>query len=199
MKILYIHQYFTTNEGFGGTRSYDISRRLVDNGHSVTVICGSDVKNGLGKVGLLRPWRIRWIDGIKVIICNIPYSNYMNIPARLLSFILFALFSAILALKERNIDLVFASSTPLTVSIPGVLASKLRKKPYIFEVRDLWPEDLVAAGRMKEGGIGHRVQSLMERISYANANNIILVSKGFQDRLLLAFCLIFSTYLGLYG
>ncbi len=127
---------------------------------------------------------MKLIDGIKVIVCNVPYSNFMHVPARLFSFITFVFFSALAAIKERNVDLVFATSTPLTVTIPGILASKLKGKPYVFEVRDLWPEDLVAAGRLKESGLGHRIQSFMERSSYAVAKRVVLVSEGFRTRLI---------------
>jgi glycosyltransferase involved in cell wall biosynthesis len=184
MHILYIHQYFTTNEGSGGTRSYDVSRHLVDMGHQVTVICGASSSSGLKPVARFRPWRVQWVDGIKVIGCNVPYSNYMCVPERLWSFFGFALLAIMAALLQQRIDIVFATSTPLTVTIPGILASKLKRKPYVFEVRDLWPEDLVAAGRMQENGFGHRVQSIMERASYAVADRVLLVSQGFHDRLL---------------
>ncbi len=183
MKILYIHQYFTTNEGGGGTRSYDVSRYLVSNGHSVTMICGMNQRAGLHVRGI-RLWKVTWIDGIKVIVLRVPYSNYMSVAARLFSFFNFSLLSILAGIKERKIDLVFASSTPLTVAIPGVVLSKFRRKPYIFEVRDLWPEDLVAAGRMKSGSIGHRIHEFLENRSYARASKVILVSKGFHDRLL---------------
>ncbi|MFX0195794.1 MAG: glycosyltransferase family 4 protein [Candidatus Hodarchaeota archaeon] len=184
MHIVYIHQYFATNDGSTGSRSYDVSRHLVKMGHQVTVICGMTSMSGLPPVSKLRPWRIHWIDGIKVICCNVDYSNYMNVPKRLWAFFGFALLSSVVALIQRRINIVFATSTPLTVVVPGILVSKVRRKPYVFEVRDLWPEDLIAAGRMSEGGIGHLIQSVMERASYAAAERVLLVSKGFHDRLL---------------
>lgn len=183
MKILYLHQHFVSSTGVGATRSHDIAKNLVKNGHQVTMVCGYSPTKGLPKVRPFRLWRVYWLDGIKIIICNIPYSQKMSSKMRLVSFILFALVATIVSLFERRIDLVFATSTPLTITIPGVIISKIKKKPYVFEARDLWPEDHVASGRMKEGSLIHKFFSYLEKISYKNAQYINVVSQGFYNRL----------------
>jgi len=86
-------------------------------------------------------------------------------------------------ISERGAQLIFATSTPLTVGFPARIAAAWKRIPYVFEVRDLWPEDLLAAGRLKPGML-YRFWELLETFSYKKAKRILLVSKGFHDRLL---------------
>jgi len=183
MKVVYIHQHFVTNEGTSGTRSYDISRFLVQMGWQVTMISGLHDQSAAQRLPFYHWWRTEWIDGIKVVHCNAFYSNSLSVPARLWCFAKFSLLALLAVVRERGIDLVFATSTPLTVGIPGRIGAALKRVPYIFEVRDLWPEDLVDAGRLKPGW-QLKFWEWLERFSYGKARKILLVSKGFHDRLL---------------
>jgi glycosyltransferase involved in cell wall biosynthesis len=79
------------------------------------------------------------VDGIDVIALPLDYSNSHGIARRLWAFLLFGWKSVMIALRHEY-DLVFATSTPLTAAMPGIAASWLRRKPFVFEVRDLWPE-----------------------------------------------------------
>ncbi len=119
MHVLYVHQHFTTNTGMSGTRSYDYAKYLIQAGHKVTVITGL---YGLGPfVGEVhRLFETRLIDGIKVVIVNIPYANKMGFTGRVLSFLSFALLSVVACLRQGRVDVVLATSTPLTVGIPAL-------------------------------------------------------------------------------
>ena len=183
MKLLYIHQHFVTNEGASGTRSYDVSKYLVEMGHPVTLICGLNDYSTQKRPRWWQPFTVETLDGIKLVTCNAFYSNKQKVPARLLSFVKFAVLATWACLRERGVDLIFPTSTPLTVGIPGRVAAALKRVPYVFEVRDLWPEDLLAADRLKPG-LQYRVWEWLERFSYAKARRILLVSRGFHDRLL---------------
>jgi glycosyltransferase involved in cell wall biosynthesis len=183
MKLVYIHQHFVTNEGTSGTRSYDVSRYLVEMGWDVTMICGLHDQSSLPRVPFWRPWQTHDIDGIKVIACNAYYSNKLGVVARLSCFLKFALLALLATFKERGVDVIFATSTPLTVGIPGRLGAAFKGIPYIFEVRDLWPEDLLDAGRIKPG-LQYKVWEWLELFSYKKAQKILLVSQGFHNRLL---------------
>ncbi len=181
MKLLYIHQHFTTNEGSGGTRSYSVSRTLVEHGWDVTVI------SGVFDQGPFRPARRGWfrtqhIDGIKVVICNVPYSNYQGSLARMGAFFRFAVLASVAGLRERDVDVVFATSTPLTVGWPGLIVGYAKRRPFVFEVRDIWPEDLILSGAMKPG-LFARVMTWMERQFYRRAARVLTVSPGFTARL----------------
>jgi glycosyltransferase involved in cell wall biosynthesis len=183
MKLIYIHQYFVTNEGTTGTRSYDVSRYLVEMGWQVTVITGLHDQSSFARLPWWCLWCTQHVDGIKVVVCNAFYSNKLKVISRLWCFVKFAILSTLATIKERGTDVIFATSTPLTVGIPGRLGAAVKRIPYVFEVRDLWPEDLLDAGRIKPG-FQYKVWEWLELFSYKKARKILLVSKGFHDRLI---------------
>ncbi len=140
MRILYFHQHFTTPDGSSGTRSYEFAKALIARGHQVTMVCGRSDRSGLRlPFDEARGWFRGDIDGIDVIALPLAYSNSDGVARRLLTFLRFAFRSIVIALRH-DCDLVFATSTPLTAAIPGIFARWFRRKPFIFEVRDLWPE-----------------------------------------------------------
>lgn len=183
MKIAYIFQHFATNEGRTGTRGYDVGRHLVEQGHEVTMICGLFGLSGLAPMPPWQLFRTEHIEGMKVVVCNVPYSNKLSIPQRAWAFFGYAGLATVALARESDLDVVFGTSTPLTVGLPTRIGAALKRVPYVFEVRDLWPEDLVAAGRMKEGP-ALRFWEWLESFSYGKAHKILLVSKGFHDRML---------------
>ena len=177
MRVLYFHQYFSTPEGAAGTRSYEMARRLVARGHQVTIICASDVRARTGLRGDFQQGRRQGIvDGIKVVEFDLAYSNYDSFISRSLTFLRFALRSASLALTLPY-DLVFATSTPLTAGIPGIAAHLLRGKPFVFEVRDLWPE-LPREMGIVTNPLVLRAMDWLEWISYHTAQGCIGLSPG---------------------
>ena len=180
MRILYFHQHFGTPQGSTGTRSYAFARALIAKGHRVTMICGV---HALGGTTLpydpRRAWYRGVIDGIDVIALPLAYSNHDGIALRTATFLRFAARSAWLALRE-DYDLLFATSTPLTAALPG-LAMKLcgRCKPFVFEVRDLWPELPRALGLRNPLLLGG--MSMLEWLSYHCADACIGLSPGIVD------------------
>lgn len=177
MKILYFHQHFSTPDGATGTRSYEMAQRLLARGHQVTIVCGSGKMASSGLQGKpLDGKRQGRVDGIDVIELDLPYSNYDSFLKRALVFLLFAWRSVMLALR-LNYDLLFATSTPLTAGIPGIVAAMLRRKPFVFEVRDLWPELPREMGVIKNpivlGAMG-----ILEWLSYHAAQGRIGLSPG---------------------
>src|SRR4051794_40702229 len=118
----------------GGIRSYEQARRLVARGHTVGGITTHITPRQRGP-----GWRATVDDGVRVHWYAIPYSNHMSYARRLRAFAEFMVLAAAKAARLKA-DLVFATSTPLTVAVPGVIAAKVRRAPFVFEVRDLWPE-----------------------------------------------------------
>lgn len=149
----------------------------VNSGHEVTMVCGS---YGLGKTGLNHSFtngrRSGLVDGFKVIEFDLNYSNNDNFISRTLTFLKFALKSIRIALFYQY-DLIFATSTPLTAGIPGIFARWFRRKTFIFEVRDLWPELPKAMGVITNPII-LKLMSLLEWISYFSAHRLIGLSPG---------------------
>ena len=181
MRIIYLHEYFLTNAG--PNRSYDVSKYLVQMGHDVTMICGLNDQGSIKSMPWYRFFQTETIDGIKVIHCNALYSNKLKVPARLWCWAKYAMLATFACIRQRRPDLIFATSTPLTIGIPGRLGARFKKVPYIFEVRDLWPEDLLDAGRIKPG-LQYKLWEMLEKFCYKKARKILLVSKGFENRLI---------------
>ena len=177
MHVLYFHQYFNTPRGAGGIRSYEFARALLARGHRVTMVCVNEETDPLDLPGpLTGPVRRGVIDGIDVIQFNLNYSNHQSLPQRAGIFFRFALRGIGLALT-MDYDLVFATSTPLTAGIPGIFARWLRGKPFVFEVRDLWPELPKAMGVVKNPLVLAGM-SMLEWLSYRAASACIGLSPG---------------------
>lgn len=172
MNILYIHQYFKTPKEPGGTRSYWIAQELIKHGHQVTMITADPQATQKRKEVI--------IDGIKVIYLQEAYSQNMSISTRLKSFLGFVWKSINEARKHKNIDLVIATSTPLTVGITALYMKWFKKTPYIFEVRDLWPEVPIQMGAFKSPLIVKPTR-WFEKTIYNNAEHVIALSPGMQD------------------
>lgn len=180
MKVLYFHQHFSTPKGSAGIRSYEMARRLVARGHQVTMVCGS---YGGGQTGLSDTFkngrRSGSFDGIDIIEFDLMYSNSDGLLKRAMTFAKFAVRSIGLALTEKY-DVLFATTTPLTAGIPGICARWLRGKPFVFEVRDLWPELPRAMGVIKNRFV-LGAMAVLEWTSYRSAHNVIGLSPGIVE------------------
>lgn len=173
MKITYLHQYFHTPNVPGSTRSYEMARRFVAAGHEVDLITADrHAAPGSG-------WRVTDEAGIRVHWLPVPYSNEMSVRERIGAFYKFAYGSAARAAGLAT-DLVFASSTPLTIALPAVWTAKRRRVPMVFEVRDLWPELPIAMGALK-GAPTIAAARRLERFAYRNAARVVALSPGMKD------------------
>lgn len=176
MRILYFHQHFATPQGAGGTRSYEFARALVARGHAVTMVCGAHAQSGLRLPwDPVAGWSRGDVDGIDVISLPLAYSNRDGLARRAATFVGFAARALRLALTETY-DLAFATSTPLTAALPGLAARWLRGKPFVFEVRDLWPELPRALGVRNPLLLG--AMSVLEWAAYRGADACIGLSPG---------------------
>ena len=174
MKLLYIHQYFKTPEEPGGTRSYWISQELIKRGHQVVMITGSN-KNHPDSA-------IEHVDGIEVHYIKNEYNNYMSALSRIKSFISF-MFKAIgEGCRQKDVDLVFATSTPLTTGAVAIALKWLKGWKYVFEVRALWPEALIQEG--VDNPVVVWALRLLEKMSYGKAEHVISLSPGMEEGVL---------------
>jgi len=181
MHILYIHQYFATPLGCTGTRSYEFARRWVAKGHKVTMLT-STAQLTNQDLAVAKGWLLKrfTIEGIDVLALAIPYRQQMGSLRRGLSFFAFLVLSSLLILFLRKFDVVYASSTPLTVGIPALAARWFRRKKFVFEVRDQWPESVVEVGVIKNRFL-IRILLWLERLIYKNTSAIITVSDGMAE------------------
>jgi len=178
MHILYIHQHFAVPAGNTGTRSYEFARRWVKAGHKVTVVTGYYDIGGL-KVGRGITQR-QTIAGINVVIVGTMYSNKQSFVKRTISFLLFMFMSIYAGLRTRNVDVIYATSTPLTVGIPAIFFKSLKRVPFVFEVRDQWPEIPIEMRIIRNKAL-MKILLWLEKIIYNSAAAIVALSPGMAD------------------
>ncbi len=173
MKIIYLHQYFNTPDMPGGTRSYEMARRFVAQGHEVHMITSfREARDD-------QVWFENKVAGIHIHWLPVEYSNHMTFGDRIKAFFKFA-FKSAKKTTELKADLVFATSTPLTIALPAIYASKKQKIPMVFEIRDLWPELPIAMGALKNP-VTRFFAKVLELFAYRNAASIITLSPGMKD------------------
>jgi glycosyltransferase involved in cell wall biosynthesis len=138
-RLLYLHQHFSTPAGAAGTRSFALAGALAQAGHRVTLATGQWQGAATGLEGPFRRGvREGAVAGFRVVEFAIPCTNAMGLAARSAAFLRYAWRAGRLARGEAW-DLVIASSTPLTVVLPALAAAR-RGVPFLFEMRDPWPE-----------------------------------------------------------
>lgn len=174
MKILLIHQIFVTPDEGGGTRHYEMARYLVDMGHSVTVIA-SDVDYLSGKK---KDKRREIRDGIEIIYSYTFSSVHRSIMHRAISFLSFAITSCINALKIKSVDIVWGTSPPLFQSVTSLFIAKIKRKSFVFEVRDLWLDFSEELGVVKNKYILSFFR-MFERLLYRYSKKVMVNSPGF--------------------
>lgn len=170
MKIVYIHQYYLTQEQGGAIRSYYISQALKAKGHDVHIITSHNKSKSETKI----------IDGTTVHYLPVGYDNSYGFIKRIIAFLSFIFKAYSTAKKIKGADLVFATSTPLTVGLIALWLRKFQKLPYVFEVRDLWPEAPIQLGYLNNPLLRFLARRL-EKSIYNNASSIIALSPGMED------------------
>jgi len=177
MRILYLHQYFTTRAGATGTRSYEMAKALVARGHQVHMVCATAQVAASGLQGpFVHGKRTGVVDGIHITEFALAYANKDSLIKRSLTFVRYASRCVHIALFS-NYDLLFATSTPLTSVIPGIVAKICRRKPFVFEVRDLWPE-LPRAMGVITNPVVLAAMSMLEWCIYRSSDACIGLSPG---------------------
>jgi len=171
MQILYLHQFFITRAGMGGTRSYEFARRFVARGHRVRMVTAGEGHST--------------VDGIDVVGVPGAYSDYMSATAssdrdRMLAFGRFAAAATAAALRGPRPDVIYATSPPLSIAVPALAAAARWRAPLVFEVRDLWPEAPIQMGALANPRLQRQARAL-ERQAYQRARRVIALSPGIRD------------------
>lgn len=171
LRIAYLHQYYQSREQSGGTRPYEFGRRLALRGHDVHVITSDR-----SRTPQRRSTRVTEEAGMQVHWLPVPYSNDMSYSRRILAFLQFA---ALAGPRTRRLrpDVILASSTPLTIAVPGLIAAGRKRARFVFEVRDLWPEIPIEMGALRNPVLKHLAHALAEA-AYRRADTVIALSPG---------------------
>lgn len=180
MKVLIFTQFFSPEIGATQTRLQTFAAGLAERGHDVTVIC--EVPNhpqGIVQPGYRgRPVQSRRRDGFRVLHVWVKTSPTKTRRSRLGFYSSYAAMATVLGFAQRRPDVVFASSPPLPVAAAAAVVAARHRVPWVFDVRDLWPEAAVALGELSEGRALDLVQKLADEL-YENAAAITAVTEPF--------------------
>jgi glycosyltransferase involved in cell wall biosynthesis len=181
MRIVMVYQHFMVS-GVGSTKPYDLARYLVSRGHEVTVICGRGYLSQGMEVppGVVRRMAV---GPVRVICLGVDYRQKMGFLRRLWAFMSFTMLAMWMVCRLPAFDVLLASSTPLTVGLVGLVAHHVRKRPWVFELRDLWPDFPVRAGYLKNRLL-IAIASFFERWFYRDATTITAISQRMCDYLI---------------
>jgi glycosyltransferase involved in cell wall biosynthesis len=180
LHILIIHQAFASPREPGGTRHYELARYLIDHGHQVTIVA-SDLSYMSGErmtsgEGLATE---KDLEGVKVMRAYTYPTLHRSFVWRVLSFFSFMLFSFLASMRVKNIDLVMGTSPPIFQAVSAWLVALLRMKPFLLEIRDLWPEFAIDMGVLKSKLLIHPSRRL-EHFLYTVADHILVNSPAYR-------------------
>lgn len=184
MNILYMHQHFTTRRGFTGNRSYEFARQLIDRGHEVTMMCSGIENEPRLTVPAGKQFIEVELDGIHCVPIAAAVANPLRITGqngyqRMLGFLNFVRVAKRVGRKLSQPDVVFCTHTPLTIGLAGMDLGRHFGVPFVFEVRDLWPQALINLGVLKNPLVIHWMRR-MERKIYRAADHIVALSPGMK-------------------
>jgi len=184
MKILFLLQIFETPNDTGSDRHFYFAKKFAQAGHEVCVITGNvDYKNAKKRFTNSSGVVEKSIDS--VLIKYVPvYTDFRGSFFKRFIFFLSFMFSSFwFALREPKVDVVYAVSTPLSVGLLGVFASKIRNKPFVFEVTDIWPDAAVHTGVIKNRLIIYFAE-VIERFCYNMSDRIICLTNGIAETII---------------
>jgi len=179
IRILFLSHFYPPEMGGAASRISGLAKWLVKFGHEVTVITGypnyptgkiyPEYKNKKNKV--------EFIDGVKILRVRVFAASYQSVFVRLLNYFTLLISAFWIGISEKNkYDIIIASSPPLTIGILGRFLSKIHKIPWIFDIRDIWPDVAVEAGMLKENGVIHRLSDYLAKYLYRKASYITPVT-----------------------
>ena len=185
MRILYLYQYFMTRSGYTGTRSYEFARYLVRQGHDVTMICSGLHNEERLTVPSGQTYFETEVEGIDCVpiaaACANPLMiNQMGGYQRWRIFMQFARLAERVGKRLPKHDIVFATHVPLTIGLSAMGISRHFQIPFVFEVRDLWPQALINCGALNNPFAIWWMRRL-ERKIYRAADHIVALSPGMKQ------------------
>ena len=183
MRILFLSDNFYPEVNAPASRTYENSKVWVKQGYSVTVItCFPNFPGGVLYRGYSNKlYSVEYIDGIRVIRVWSYITANKGFFRRILDYLSFFLSSFIAGLFVKC-DIIIATSPQFFTSISGFLLSKIKFKPWVMEVRDLWPDSIIAVGYLSRSNIIYKFLKIIENKLYRSSNVIISLTQSFKQK-----------------
>jgi glycosyltransferase involved in cell wall biosynthesis len=181
MKILLLNQAFVSPDEPGHTRHFEMAKFLQARGHEL-VIVASDLNYQTGQRTVARRgvFAEQVIDGVRILRAYIYPALHRSYVWRVISFLSFMFSSVWTALQVKGVDLVMGTTPPIFQAVSAWFVAWLRRKPFLLEVRDLWPEFGVSMGVLKNPVVITLARRL-ERFLYARATHILVNSPAYRE------------------
>jgi colanic acid biosynthesis glycosyl transferase WcaI len=185
MRILFLSDNFPPESNAPATRLWEHATRWVRDGHEVTVItCAPNFPEGRLFDGYRNAWRaVEVLDGIRVVRVKTYITANEGFVRRTLDYMSFMVMAFVMSLFERKPDVVVATSPQFFCAIAGWAVSVFKRRPFVFELRDLWPASIFAVGAMKQNSSAGRILEGIELFLYRRAAAIVSVTESFREDL----------------
>jgi len=181
VRILFLSHYYPPEVNAPANRVHEHARAWVRDGHEVTVITG--VPNH-PRGELFAGYQNRWlqeerIDGVRVLRTWMYVTANEGFVRRTANYVAFMLTAILASFRAQRPDVVVATSPQFFCGIAGALVAALKRRPFVLEVRDLWPESIVALGQLRRGSLPARLLERVERWLYRRARGVVVVTRAF--------------------
>jgi len=189
MKILLIHQYFLEKGDGGGSRFNEMTQVWAEQGHEITILAGM-VHYATGKKIKRYKKKLfvtdkQFYKNVDVIRCHVSESYNKSFIGRVwayFSFVISSIYAGLFKIRKKH-DVILVTSPPLFVGITAYVLSFFKRIPFIFEIRDLWPESAIDTGVLKSKII-IKFAFWFERFIYKRAKLINVLTPAFRDKLI---------------
>jgi lipopolysaccharide/colanic/teichoic acid biosynthesis glycosyltransferase/glycosyltransferase involved in cell wall biosynthesis len=184
MRVVLIHQAFVAPDEAGGTRHYELAKRAIEQGIDFTIVA-SDISYLTGRHVGDDEQRIgeQNFAGLRVLRAYTYPSLHRSFAWRVVSFLTFMLTSIRAAWRAGRVDLVMGTSPPIFQALSAWLVARLRRRPWLLEIRDLWPEFAIDLGVLRNPAL-IRLSRRLERFLYARAAHLLVNSPAYRDYLI---------------
>ncbi len=184
MHVLLIHQVFASPSEAGGTRHFELLSRLVKSGHQATVVASNlSYLSGASIVGESKWIAEQDIEGIRVLRAYTYPSLHRSFVWRVISFLSFMVTAVWAGWKAGKVDVVMGTSPPLTQPLSAWAIAVLRRRPFLLEIRDLWPEFAIDMGVLRNPVLIWIARRL-EMFLYRRATHLLVNSPAYRDYLI---------------
>ncbi|MEP4484832.1 MAG: glycosyltransferase family 4 protein [Halioglobus sp.] len=184
MQILFLTDNFPPEGNAPATRTYEHAREWVKLGHAVTIItCAPNFPEGV----LFEGYRNRWyqrevIDGIDVVRVKTYITANEGFTKRILDYVSFGFMGGVAGLFQKRPDVIVSTSPQFFCACGAWVLSVVRWKPWVFELRDIWPASITAVGAMEKSAV-IRFLEMLEMFLYRRADRIVSVTNSFKREL----------------
>lgn len=182
--ILFLTHYFPPEVNAPANRTYEHAIIWQKLGANVTIITNNpNHPHGRLYSGYKNRWfKTEIVDGIKVIRVKTYLTVNKGSIKRLLNFLVYFFFAILASARVKNVDIVIATSPQFFCGLAGAIIKRIKNKPFVLEVRDLWPDSIIAVNALKES-IGIKLLRALEKKLYRSANQIVVLTNSFKEHI----------------